>query len=251
LNAVEVGFIVLACTFGGSMFGMALRTALPPSHLASETKDLIKLAMGLVATMTALVLGLLTASAKDSFDSQSKELTDMAANVALLDRALAHYGEETGPSRNLLHSAVAQILHDTWSRGGDNPSQPDPAAAGSGAIYDMILALSPHSDGQKSIQSQALGIAMAIGKTRWLLFEQGTGSVTRPFLTTLVCWLIILFISFGLQAPLNATATTALFVCAFAVSSSVWLILTMYTPFQGLIQISDVPLRTVFLHLGQ
>jgi hypothetical protein len=126
LNAVEVGFIVLACTFGGSMFGMALRTALPPSHLASETKDLIKLAMGLVATMTALVLGLLTASAKDSFDSQSKELTDMAANVALLDRALAHYGEETGPSRNLLHSAVAQILHDTWSRGGDHPSQPDP-----------------------------------------------------------------------------------------------------------------------------
>jgi hypothetical protein len=202
--------------------------------------------MGLIATMTALVLGLLIASAKDSFDAKSKGVTDMSANLVLLDRTLAHYGPETGPIRDLLHSAVVRILEQTWS----TDSNPDPAATGGEVIYDKILALSPKSDAQRSLQSQALAIAMAVGKTRWLIFEQRSDSIATPFLVMLVSWLTILFISFGLYAPSNPTVIATLLVCAASVSSAILLILEMYKPFAGLIQVSQAPLRAALMHLG-
>jgi hypothetical protein len=251
MNSIETSCIVLACTFGGSLCGIFLRDALPKPQVSPEAKDLIKLGMGLIGTMTALVLGLLISSAKDSFDSKSKELTDMSASVVILDRTLAHYGPQTGPVRHLLHQAVARVLDQTWSKGGTRSSQPAPSAAGAEGIYDGIQALSPKDDSQRFLQSQALGIAMVIAKTRWLLFEQGSNSITTPFLTMLVCWLTVLFISFGLHAPFNATVIAALLVCALTVSSAIWLILGMYKPFDGLIQISDMPLRVALLHLGQ
>jgi hypothetical protein len=246
MNSIEISGIVFACTFGGGLCGMLLHNALPKHHLSAEAKDLIRLGMGLIGTMTALVLGLLIASAKDSFDAKSKEVTDMSANLVLLDRTLAHYGPETGPIRDLLHSAVVRILEQTWS----TDSNPDPAATGGEVIYDKILALSPKSDAQRSLQSQALAIAMAVGKTRWLIFEQRSDSIATPFLVMLVSWLTILFISFGLYAPSNPTVIATLLVCAASVSSAILLILEMYKPFAGLIQVSQAPLRAALMHLG-
>jgi hypothetical protein len=251
MNPIEIGCIALVCTFGGSLCGMALRVALPKPQMSTETKDLIKLGMGLIGTMTALVLGLLIASAKDSFDTKSKELTDMSADLVLLDRALAHYGAETAPIRELLHRAVARLLDQIWPGSNTPSSSADPAAIGAEVIYDKILALSPKSDAERSVQSQALSIGLSVAKTRWLLFEQGSNSINTPFLTMLICWLTVLFISFGLHAPFNATVVASLLVCALAASSAIWLILEMYIPFQGAIQISDVPLRSVLLHLGR
>jgi hypothetical protein len=251
MNSIEISCIVLACTFAGSVCGMGLRAALLQPHVSTEAKDLIKLGMGLIGTMTALVLGLLISSAKDSFDSKSKELTDMSTNVVILDRTLAHYGPETGPIRDLLHRAVGRMLDQTWSRGGARSSQRDPAGSGTEVIYDKIQALSPKSDAEPSLQSDALALAMALGKTRWLMFEQESNFVATPLLAILVCWLTVLFISFGLHASSNATVVATLLVCALVVSSAIWLILDMYRPFQGLIQISDTPLRTALLHLGQ
>lgn len=248
MNSTDISGIVLACTFGGSLCGMLLRAALPGHHLSPEGKALIGLGMGLIGTMTALVLGLLIASAKDAYDTQSKELTDVAASVVLLDRTLAHYGPETRPVRTLLHGAVVRVLDQTWSKDGKHS---DPAAAGGELTYDGIQALSPKSDAQRSLQSQALALAMAVGKTRWLMFEQGGRSVATPFLVILISWLAILFTSFGLLAPRNATMTATLFVCALSVSSAILLILEMYQPFEGLIQISDAPLRVALVHLGQ
>jgi hypothetical protein len=251
MNSIEISGIVLASTYGGSLCGMALHAALPKPQMSPEAKDLIKLGMGLIGTMTALVLGLLISSAKDSFDSKSKELIDMSADLVMLDRTLAHYGPEAGPIRVLLYRTVARVLDQTWSRGRNQSSRRDPAAAGAETLYDKIQALSPASNAERSLQSQALSMATVIGKTRWLMFEQDSNSITTPFLAMLVCWLTILFVSFGLHAPFNATVMAALLVCALTVSSAIWLILAMYKPFDGLIQISDMPLRAALLHLGQ
>jgi hypothetical protein len=251
MNSSEISYIVLACTFGGSLCGMMLRVALPKDHLSTDAKDLIKLGMGLIGTMTALALGLLIASARDSYDAKSKELTDMSANLVLLDRTLAHYGAETGPIRSQVQLAVTRLVDQTWPKTGAKPSQPpDPTAIGSEPIYDKIQALSPNSDAQRSLQSQALALSMAVAKTRWLLFAQGSNSVAAPFLAVLISWLTILFLSFGLQAPFNATILVALLVCSVVVSSAIFLILELYQPFSGLIQIPDTPLRAALMHLN-
>jgi hypothetical protein len=191
---------VFGCVFGGALFGMFLRRILPESHLSGDSKDTVKLGMGLVGTMTALVLGLLIASAKNFSDTQSSELTQMSANIVLLDRVLAHYGPETKEVRDLLHGAVARTLDRLWPKDGDQHPQMEPTTSG--------------------------------------------GEI-------LVFWLFLILTSFGLFAPLNATAISTLFVCALCVSGAIFFILEMYSPYAGLLQISSAPLRSALAHLGQ
>jgi hypothetical protein len=90
-----------------------------------------------------------------------------------------------------------------------------------------------------------------IGKMRWTMFEQAGSFVSIPLLAVLVFWLATIFSSFGLFAPRNATAIATLFVCALSVSGAIFLILEMYSPFAGLMQISSAPLRNALAHLGQ
>ena len=248
MSSLAMSLIVLLCVFGGALLGILLHTILPQHHLSSETKDIVKLGMGLVGTMAALVLGLLVASAKGSYDAQSAELTQMSANIALLDRVLAAYGPETKEARAVLRAAVARVLDQMWPKAGT--SQAPPSAAGGEILYEKMQGLSPANDTQRSLQSQAISIAMDIGKTRWLMYEQGTGSVSLPLLVVLVLWLSVIFVSFGLFAPFNATAVSSLFVSALSVSGAIFLILEMYTPYTGMVQISEAPLRAALAHLG-
>jgi hypothetical protein len=247
MSSTIISLIVFACVFGGALLGIFLHAVLPQHHLSSESKDIVKLGMGLVGTMAALVLGLLVASAKGSYDTQSAELTQMSANIALLDRALALYGPETKEARNLLRGAVARILDQMWS----SASLSVPTAAGGEILYEKIQGLSPKNDTQRSLQGQALSMAVDLGKTRWLMYEQATTSVSMPLVIVLVCWLTAIFISFGLFAPFNATVVASLFVSALSVSGAIFLILEMYTPYAGLVKISDAPLRAALAHLGQ
>jgi hypothetical protein len=245
MSSVTISLIVFACVFGGALLGMFLHAVLPQHHLSAETKDIVKLGMGLVGTMAALALGLLVASAKGSYDVQSAQLTQISANVALLDRVLAHYGPEAKEARDLLRSAVTHILDQMWSE--DNTSRP----AGGEVVYDKIQGLSPKNDTQGSLRGQALSIAMDLGRTRWLMYAQRTTSVSVPLLVMLVLWLTVIFISFGLFAPFNATVVASLFAAGLSVSGAIFLILEMYTTYTGLIQISDAPLRAALAHLGQ
>src|SRR5229473_5835180 len=103
MSSLAISGIVFACIFGGTLLGMLLRSFLHEKHLSSESKDLVKLAMGLIGTMTALVLGLLIASAKSSFDTQRNGLAQLSANIIFLDRVLAHYGPEAKGAREMLH----------------------------------------------------------------------------------------------------------------------------------------------------
>jgi hypothetical protein len=253
VSSLAIAGIVFTCIFAGAVLGMVLQTVLPEHHLSPDSKDVVKVGMGLIATMAALVLGLLTGSAKSAFDAQDSEVKQSAANLILLDRMLAHYGPETKGARDLLRSTVAERLAVTWPETGAPPvagevSGSTPAAE---RILDEIRVLTPQNDSQRWFQSQALQISVNVMQTRWLLFEQGGNSIQVPLLVVLVFWLIALFASFGLFAPRNGTVIAVLALAALSVAGALFLILEMNQPFQGLIKISGAPMRYTLAHLGQ
>jgi hypothetical protein len=236
---------------GGALIGLLFRAILPEKHLSDDTKDVVKLGVGLVATMAALVLGLLIASAKSAYDTRSDQLLQISADIILLDRVLALYGAETKDARVMLKGSVVAALEQFWPVNGDRPATIDRRATSVEALYDNIQQLSPHSEEQRSLQNQALTMTFELGRTRVLLFERLHSSIPVPFLVVLVFWLGIIFASFGLFAPRNGTVIAVLFVCALSVSGATFLILELDRSFEGLMQVSSAPLRAALVQLGR
>jgi hypothetical protein len=251
MSALSISNIVFVCVFGGALLGIFIQRLLPDKHLAPDTRDVVRLGMGLVATTLALVLGLLVASAKSFYDTQSAEVTQLAANVVLLDRVLAHYGPEAAEVRAVLRSSMAHLMELMWEPDGPDKTYSQPIAMKAEIIFDKLHELVPKNDAQRALQAQALGLAVQMGQTRWLIFAQKTVPVPRLLLVMLLFWLVVLFISFGLFAPPNLTVVTSLFFSALAVSGAIFLILEMYHPYTGLIQVSQAPLRAALAQLGQ
>jgi len=250
MSSIASDSIVFAVVFGGALLGMFLRRLLPQNHLSDESKGIVMIAMGLVATMTAIVLGLLISSAKSSFDELSHEMTGMSSDLILLDRTLALYGTETKEARDLLRSAAAHTLDLMELKESAAPAHLAISTRDTDSIFEKIQGLSPKEDMQRSLKSEALSILREMRKTRWLMYEQQANSISMPMLVILVLWLTVLFISFGLYAPTNATVVTSLLVSALSVSCAVFLILELYEPYKGLIRISSAPLRTALKQLG-
>ncbi len=247
MSSIKDSLIAFGCVLAGGLVGLLVQGVLPPDHLAAESKSIVQLAMGLVMTMAALVLGLLVASAKSAYDAQNAGLIQISANIAMLGRALVLYGPEANETRALLRDAVRQILDEVWARNRANSARP--SHLGGEIVYEKIHSLSPRNDMQRTLQARALSIAMEIGKTRWLMYEQVTASVSMPLLIVLILWLTAIFISFGLFAPLNATVLSSFCVAGLAVSGAIFLILEMYAPYTGLIKISSAPLRAALAQL--
>jgi hypothetical protein len=253
MGSLQIALIVFACVFSGAMLGLLLRAVLPEKHLGNDSKDVIKLATGLIATMAALVLGLLVSSAKGTFDLVNGELVQTAANIVLLDRVLSRYGPETREVRDLVKSnyttAVERILSSDES---EQAKLDTPAAVNRmEGIQDRLLALSPQNAAQRWLQSRALEIAGGLSHGRWLLIIQKSGSISMPLLVVLVSWLTIIFTSFGLFAQRNLTVTAALLVSALCVSGAIFLILEMDRPMSGFIKVSGGPMRSAIAHLGE
>ena len=243
MNPLNVAALVFGTLFGGALLGVFLRRTLPQHHLSPEAKDTVKLSMGLVATMTALVLGLLVASAKGSYDTQRSEVIQMAAKIAFIDRVLAVYGPETADAREQLRHTVTAVVAELWPASADSAAQHASHLAAGKALYGALQQLSPQNDSQRALKAQAVQNATDLGQMRWLLHAQSTSAIARPLLVIVVSWLAFIFLSFGLFAPGNSTVITALMVAALSVAGSIFLILELDRPFSGLIQIPDDPLR--------
>jgi len=250
-----VGLIVFAFTLGGALVGNGLRANLPDHHLDDESRDTVNLGIGLVATMTALVLGLVTASAKNSFDVMDTGVKHTAMDVLTLDRLLARYGPETAEIRSALKRAVANrvdaLSPETSSRGIELDPMRSGAAAGAESLADAIQLLTPRDDLERSLQSRARDLAEEILQTRWLVLAGVGPSVPVPFIMILVFWLTVTFGSFGLFAPRNGTVFAVLFVCAVSVGSAVFLILELDGPFDGFLKVSVEPLRYAHVNMNQ
>lgn len=251
MSPIGVALITLASTFGCALLGTKVRSALPESHLNRESQDVVRLGMGLVATMTALLLGLVTAAAKGSFDVQDNAVRASAVNVMTMDRYLARYGPETKPIRGLLRSAVASRIEAMWGvkgvQGLVDPVRKPPTEE----IEDEILALNPTTEVQRWSRSQALGMCDDLLKARWRVLQSQGGSVPRVFLAVVIMWLTFTFASFGLFAPRNVTVAVVLFIAALSVAAAVFLILELDSPFEGLIKISSGPFQYALAQLGR
>ena len=138
MNPGEIWAIVFVCLFAGGMLGMVLRNVLPEHHLNAESKDAIKFGAALISTMAALVLGLLVASAKGTYDTQRNEVIELSARIALLDRILAHYGPEADNARALLRSSVAITIDRLWPQDRSEHAELDPTGSKGEAVYEAM-----------------------------------------------------------------------------------------------------------------
>lgn len=253
MSSSLVAMVVLAGTFGGALAGIVLQAKLPKHHQESRSQDVVKLVMGLIATIAALVLSLLIASAHSSYDTQVSEVQGLGVRIIELDRLLAHYGRDTAEARNLLHEIVAAQLKQIWPNEGVgtvNLKAPLTGEAGE-ELYDDLANLSPKTEAQRIGKGRAIQLLTEMGETRRLLSEQAGGSLSWPFLVVMVSWLIFLFVGFGLLTSNNATALTALFIGALCVAGAIFLILEMNRPYSGVMQISSAPIRHALAEIGR
>jgi hypothetical protein len=245
LSDLVLSSVVLAIILAGASVGAFLRSKLPA--LPDDTRDVLKLGVGLVGTLAALVLGLLIASAKTSFDSQSANIRQITSDVALLDHILTEYGPQARTARDLIRRATGSLVERMW---GDESSAVAVGAPAAGeAAYTAIEALAPQSDAQRSLQARAVQISTDLSEKRLLLLAQADNSIPKPFLAGLVLWLTIIFGTFGLFAKPNQTLIAGLFVFALSASVAIFLIVDLSQPFNGLMQVSSAPLRTVLAPL--
>jgi hypothetical protein len=252
MSAIALSCIALACISGGALLGMYLRRTLAEHHLSADTKDVVQLGTGLIGTIAALVLGLLIASAKSSYDTQSTQIKQMTANIVLLDRFLEQYGPETVAVRNLLRRGVAVLADRMWRENRSDLAKANPfeASVESETFYAKIEELSPQNDAQRSLQARAIQISTDIAQTRLLLFAQMGNSIPMPFLVVLIFWLTIIFASFSLFAQPNAIVIGSLLIIALSAAGAIYLVLELGQPFEGLMQISSAPLRNALTPLG-
>ena len=250
MSPLAVSLTVFGCVYGGVLVGMWLRSVLPTHHLDAESRDTVKVGIGLIATMTALVLGLVTAAAKSSFDSGNAAVKQAAMNIMAVDRALARYGPETGEIREGLKDLVAARIEAIWSHGLSEPSTRKTGFASVEEAVEAIRSLGPRDESQRAAQSRASDLIETVLQARWLA-ALGESAVPLLFISVLVFWLTITFTSFGLFAPRNSTVLAVLFVCALSVSSALFLVLELDGPFDGLIKVSADPLRYAQSHINQ
>jgi hypothetical protein len=236
-----IALLVFACLVAAVLLGQVSSRRLSEHHLTADTRDTIKLSLGLVATMSALLLGLLVSSAKGTYDSQRQQIDEMAAKVAALDRVLVLYGMETAATRQELRASVENAVARAWPRHAAVSSELMTDFRSGDEIYRTVQSLMPIDATQAELKATAAGLTLDLGQDRALLASRALQGLPTPLLVIVVCWLVLILFGFSLLAPRNVVATVALTVAAGAVSGAILLMLEFYEPFDGLIQISSDP----------
>ncbi len=252
MDPTLTGLTAFMLALGGAFLGIAMGKYLPKHHTDADTKDVIKVSVAVVATLAALVAGLLISAAKNSFDTKDTELRRVSARIIQLDRTLAEYGEETKAARTLLRGMVEQALAAIWEDGRGR-IDPDAINRGEGMapMRQLLLRLTPTNEAKTWLRYSALQITSDIDDLRLQALEHKDGSVRWPFVAVLIFWFAIIFFSFGLFAPRNGTVYVILTASALSVSAALYLIVQMDRPYSGLIQISKEPLELVLTKIGR
>jgi hypothetical protein len=241
------------CVFGGALIGICLGLVLPEHHLSDESKEVVRIATTMIATLAALVLGLLIASAKGSYDSKESAFKQMVSHVILLDRTMAHYGPETREARDSLRQVTARRFEQVF--GGERGEKVDPTTIGRDSgievVQDKLWELSPKNDAQRWLQSKALQVSGELVEEGSALLGLIGGRIQWPILAVVIFWLALIFASFGMFAPRNPTVMSALFLCALSVGGAIYLMLALDQPYSGPMRISSAPLTQAMELLGR
>ena len=248
MSPLTLSVIAFACILTGTLVGMLLRNKLP--DLDADAKDVVKLGAGLIGTLAALVLGLLIASAKTSFDTQVTQVKQLTADVILLDQLLTHYGQEAATVRNLLRGAVDAVADRIWEENSliATRKMPYEVTAAGEEFIAKLRQLPSQTDEQRSIKDRAIQVSDNIAHTRWLLFTQ-SNPIPMPFLIVLIFWISIIFANLSLFADPKPIVVGALFVFALSAAAAIFLVLELGQPFSGIMRISSIPLRSALAPL--
>ncbi|WP_233863644.1 bestrophin-like domain [Paraburkholderia adhaesiva] len=265
MTAVESAILVFVLLLGGTGLGTLLRPLLPDEHRRHETLQLVQLVIGMLVTFSALVLGLLTASAKSSFDTVTSDLRTYAAQLIQLDLRLREYGEAAEPPRLALRAYTAAAIASTWPREARPPgdyypvvAQIDPSKLESselGALLNSvgrsINSLVPRDHFHQILAADLEQHFLRVTDTRWRLIEEAHGSISGPFFTMLALWLVLIFLSFGLVAPRGALAAVTILLGAISISSAIFVIVCLDTPFEGIIAVPSDSMREALAHMNE
>ena len=248
-----ISILVFCTLFGATLLGLHLRTRLPNDHLCSETKDAVRLGMGSVATMAALILGLLVASTKTTYDASKSEVIQIAAKAIWLDRVLDNYGPEAKECRVRLRDALRSTTLRIWPDAavGEANVIAEPGLAWARDLPLAIQKLTPRDDGQRAFKSQAAQAAAELAQVRWLLFTQAQSSISTPMLVMIVFWVALTYASIGLFAPPNGTTVAAQILAAVAVTGALYLVLELDDPFTGFLRISNKPILVALQQISK
>jgi hypothetical protein len=251
MSAIQISVTAFACIFGGALIGMFIRRVLPKEYLSVGSSTTIKLAIGLVITMTGIVLGMLISSARNSYNVRYEQLVTTSADIIMLDRLLANYGPEAQDARSELRSVIQSSIERVWGDPSAVRAELKPSEEVEG-VYDKVLALSAKTPEQNVAKTEATSLAMEMMRTRWLiLIGSQPDSMSTPLLVIVTSWLTAIFVSFGLFAPGNPAVLCTFFVSSIAVSTAIFLIVQMNNPFTGILKMPATPMRAAFAQLGK
>src|SRR5277367_3747477 len=249
MNSILVSAIIFACVFAAAIIGMVVRV--PEDHIGAEAKEVVRLATGLVATMAALVLGMLVSSAKTSYDATKNQIAEMSSDIVAIDSLLQRYGPETGEIRTELRQLVEFGIERIWPSEAKRLADLRPKD-NSNILVDQLEALTPKNERQAAARTQVMSMVYALRQTQWMLFlKTEQKPIPIPLLAVLVCWLAAIFLSFGLFAAPNSTTVVTLALSALAVSAALFIIMEMYTPFSGVLRISPAPILDALSVMGR
>src|SRR5665811_446264 len=161
MPALLIAFIIFVFMLGGMLLGSTLRVILPDDHTQADSKDILITSAGMMATLVALIIGLLVTSAKDTYDLTSSTIAQGGAKIITLDYYLSRYGPEAKEVRELLPQWVASTIEHIWP---DESTEGEElvkmkSAVGMADVYNKIRKLSPKNESKKYLQSQVLEIA--------------------------------------------------------------------------------------------
>ena len=230
----------------GAAIGMVLRRALPAELLEGGSKEAIRLGAGFLSTLAALVIGLMIASAKNTYDNQNSNIRQLGTNAVLVDQMLTKYGPEAKAARTLLREIIPSATARIWrenvtGKGGSTFVISETAER----FYSGVEDLKPANAEQTSLKSRIIQITTDMGRTRLLVFTQADDAIPVPFFIVLVFWLVVIFASFSLFAEPSPIVVASTLLFALSVSSALFLIVDLSHPFQGLMQISNYHLHMV------
>jgi hypothetical protein len=230
----------------GAAVGVILKRSLQAGLLDTGSKESIRLATGFLATLAALVIGLMIASAKNSFDSQNSNVRQLGTNAVLLDQMLTKYGPEAKTARTLLRETIPSATARIWRENIGKGAEPTFIIGETAErFYNAVENLKPANAEQTSLKSRIIQLTTEMGRTRLLVFTEGDDAIPVPFFIVLVFWLMVIFASFSLFAETGPIVIASTLVFAISVSSALFLIVDLSHPFTGLMQIRNHHLRMV------
>lgn len=250
MSPLAISLIAFVLVFAGALIGMYVRSVLPEGHLQEDVKDIVRLSTGLIGTIAALVLGLLIASAKSSYDARNTQIKQITSNIILLDALLEQYGPDARNLRVILRGAIDPMADRVWNEGSNDKSAPFAATSQALAFVKKAQELEPNNEAKRALQARVINAIADLSQSRLALFAQAHDSIPAPFLAILIFWLAIIFVSFGLFVQATRIVIVTFVVGALSVSGAIFLILEMDRPFAGLLQISSEPLRHALAPLG-